>query len=51
MEKDIEFKKLIDRIEFLEEIIKKYLLTGQNQFESAYKDWGNNTGIFRSNKL
>ena len=46
-----EIEKLKERVLFLEEIIKKYVLTGHNQFEATFKDWKNKQGLFRPNQL
>lgn len=45
------FKELEERVVFIEEVIKKYVLTGRDQFEGAFQDWRNKKGIFRSNRI
>ncbi len=44
-----EIENVKERVMFLENIIRRYVLTGQNQFEATLKDWKNKQGIFRGN--
>ena len=40
--------ELEEQVEFLKEVLRKYLLTGQNQLDSAFTEWKKKQGIFRS---